>query len=304
MNLEHLRYFETIAKLEHYGKAASLLHVTQPNLSHAMAQLEIKLFEKSGRNVRLTRYGAVFLEAVSGSLGQLDRTVRNLKEIQNGSGLIILGCTRDLGSGLVPFLMRDFKRTARGKNVAFQLHTDSSFSGVLLNQALEGRYDMVFTSLPGDPLCMESFAFAQPPFIAAVSQDHPLAGRDEISLHETLAYPHIFLSKKSGLRAFTDHLFYQIGAFPSVSYETEEDFVAAGLASAGFGIAILPDHPFLHTTDLRLLTITAPDPKRTAYLSLAKEIKRSKAAEYFYEFCQERLAFPKTNRYGHSDARK
>lgn len=50
MNLEHLRYFETIAKLEHYGKAASLLHVTQPNLSHAMAQLEdeleIKLFGK------------------------------------------------------------------------------------------------------------------------------------------------------------------------------------------------------------------------------------------------------------------
>ena len=43
MNLEHLRYFETIAKLEHYGKAASLLHVTQPNLSHAMAQLEDEL---------------------------------------------------------------------------------------------------------------------------------------------------------------------------------------------------------------------------------------------------------------------
>lgn len=117
MNLEHLRYFETIAKLEHYGKAASLLHVTQPNLSHAMAQLEdelgIKLFEKSGRNVRLTRYGAVFLEVVSGSLEQLDRTVRNLKEIQSGSGLIILGCTRDLGSSLVPVLMRDFKRTGQ-----------------------------------------------------------------------------------------------------------------------------------------------------------------------------------------------
>ena len=158
MNLEHLRYFETIAKLEHYGKAASLLHVTQPNLSHAMAQLEeelgIKLFEKSGRNVRLTRSGSVFLEAVSGSLEQLDRTVCDLKEIQNGSGLIILGCTRDLGSSLVPFLMRDFKRTARGEKIAFQLHTDSSFSSVLLNQALEGRYDMVFTSLPGDPFCM------------------------------------------------------------------------------------------------------------------------------------------------------
>ena len=148
---------------------------------------------------------------------------------------------------------------------------------------------MVFTSLPGDPFCMDPF-FAQPPFIAAVSLDHPLAGKDETSLCETLSFPHIFLSRKSGLRAFTDHLFYQIGTFPSISYETEEDFVAAGLASAGFGIAILPDHPFLHTMDLKLLTLTDPDPKRTAYLSLAKEIKRSKAAEYFYEFCRERLA--------------
>lgn len=110
--------------------------------------------------------------------------------------------------------MRDFKRTARGEKIVFQLHTDSSFSRVLLNQALEGRYDMVFTSLPGDPFCMESFSFAQPPFIAAVSLDHPLAGKDEISLCETLSFPHIFLSRKSGLRAFTDHLFIRLGRFP------------------------------------------------------------------------------------------
>lgn len=110
--------------------------------------------------------------------------------------------------------MRDFKRTARGEKIVFQLHTDSSFSRVLLNQALEGRYDMVFTSLPGDPFCMESFSFAQPPFIAAVLLDHPLAGKDEISLCETLSFPHIFLSRKSGLRAFTDHLFIRLGRFP------------------------------------------------------------------------------------------
>lgn len=79
MNLDHLRYFETIARLEHYGKAARLLHITQPNLSHAISQLEtelgVPLFEKTGRNVRLTRYGKLFLESVSHSLGHLDSAV-------------------------------------------------------------------------------------------------------------------------------------------------------------------------------------------------------------------------------------
>ena len=70
--------------------------------------------------------------------------------------------------------------------------------------------------------------------------------------------------------------FYQIGTFPSISYETEEDFVAAGLASAGFGIAILPDHPFLHTMDLKLLTLTDPDPKKNR---LSLSCKRNQAIQ-------------------------
>lgn len=50
MNLYHLRYFATLAHLEHYTKAAEILSITQPSLSHAIASLEkelgVKLFEK------------------------------------------------------------------------------------------------------------------------------------------------------------------------------------------------------------------------------------------------------------------
>ena len=55
MNLYHLRYFVTLAHLEHYTKAAELLSITQPSLSHAISSLESelgeKLFEKEGRNI-------------------------------------------------------------------------------------------------------------------------------------------------------------------------------------------------------------------------------------------------------------
>ena len=52
MNLYHLRYFATLAHLEHYTKAAEILSITQPSLSHAISSLEkelgVKLFEKDG----------------------------------------------------------------------------------------------------------------------------------------------------------------------------------------------------------------------------------------------------------------
>lgn len=54
MNLSQLQYFRTLAKEEHYTRAAQILSITQPSLSHAIAQLEqelgTRLFEKKGRS--------------------------------------------------------------------------------------------------------------------------------------------------------------------------------------------------------------------------------------------------------------
>ena len=72
MNLDHLRYFEVLARLQHYGKAAEQLHVSQPSLNYAVSQMEqelgVPLFEKAGRSVRLTRYGRQFLQTVQTAL--------------------------------------------------------------------------------------------------------------------------------------------------------------------------------------------------------------------------------------------
>ena len=44
MNLQWLYYFDTIAELEHYTKAAEKLHVSQSNLSHAIKELEDEIY--------------------------------------------------------------------------------------------------------------------------------------------------------------------------------------------------------------------------------------------------------------------
>ena len=106
MNLYHLRYFSTLAHIEHYTKAADILAITQPSLSYAISTLEeelgVKLFEKNGRNVTLTKYGKVFLNDVEEVLNRLDSSVNSLKLAGKGEGCIDVAFLRTLGIDFLP----------------------------------------------------------------------------------------------------------------------------------------------------------------------------------------------------------
>lgn len=85
MNLNHLHYFRVLAKTEHYTQAANQLDITQPSLSHAIAALEkdlgCYLFEKQGRNIKLTKYGRIFYEYIDKGLQEVDLGERRLREL-------------------------------------------------------------------------------------------------------------------------------------------------------------------------------------------------------------------------------
>ena len=76
MNTDYLRYFSTLAELQHYGNAAKALNISQPGLSHAIHSLEkdygLPLFEKTGRNVRLSPYGLKLKKYIDVILNNLD----------------------------------------------------------------------------------------------------------------------------------------------------------------------------------------------------------------------------------------
>lgn len=90
MNLNQLHYFVTLAHIEHYTRAAEMLSITQPSLSHAISmleqELETNLFEKRGRNVVLTKYGKVFLEYVEEALKILDSGVKKTRALTSDTG--------------------------------------------------------------------------------------------------------------------------------------------------------------------------------------------------------------------------
>ncbi len=72
MTLQQLNYFRVLAKIQHYTKAADILLIAQPSLSYSMSQLEkelnVELFERHGRKVKLSYSGEQFLKYVEKAL--------------------------------------------------------------------------------------------------------------------------------------------------------------------------------------------------------------------------------------------
>ena len=286
MNLDHLRYFVKLSELRHYTRAAEQLCISQPSLSHAISQLEselgVPLFEKTGRNTVLTRYGEEFLECAQRSLGILDAGMESLQRSAKGEGVVRLGFLRTLGVDFIPKLTSDFMAADPNSRVEFSFHSDLS-SG-LIDGLLQHKFDLVFCSEPEKSRGLGAAPVTSQKLVLIVPNGHPLSERTGIDLAETLEYPAVWFAKGSGLRRVIDGMYEQVGGKPVSVVETEEDEVIAGLVAAGFGIAVVPDMDMLHKLDISVLEITSPPYRRDFYMVWDDNVFMSPAAQRFRSF--------------------
>lgn len=302
MNLYHLRYFVTLAHLEHYTKAADVLAITQPSLSHAISSLEeelgVKLFEKNGRNVSLTKYGKTFLADVEETLNRLDSSVNGLQLAGRGEGQIDVAFLRTLGVDFVPKIIRNFLTANEGRKINFNLYCDKVLTGDILTGLKEKKYDIGFCSRFDDEPLIEFIPVAKQDLVVIMPQDHPLTEKAQIHLEDTLPYKQIIFKKRSGLRQIIDQLFRTIGQYPDVAFEIDEDQVAAGFVANGFGISIAPDIPILHSLELEIRPLVSPSWQRNFYMAMLKDVYHPPVVEAFKKFVMEAASkemFYKTN---------
>ena len=291
MNLFHLRYFVTLAKTEHYSKAADILSITQPSLSYAISTLEselgVKLFEKHGRNIVLTKYGKRFYNDVEDVLNKLDNAVRDMKLAATGEGELNIAFLRTLGTDYIPTIVRGFKELHPEKKVLFNLSCELSLSVDILEALTQRKYDMVFCSKISNRPLIDFTPVAVQDLVVIVHKDHPLAALDSIELKDTLKYPQIIFKKKSGLRHIIDDMFQSINAYPEILCEIEEDHVGAGLVAKNFGIMVAPKFDGLGQMDVKVLPLTHPTYKRYFYMAMLKDVYHPPLVEEFKKYVIE-----------------
>src|SRR5262245_56936508 len=120
-----LRYFVALAEQLHFGRAAALLHISQPPLSRAIQGLEeqlgARLFARSRRKVELTAEGARFYDEAKRLLGQLERAAQEVGAMAAGeSGRLRLGFVSLADYGVLPELLKGFKTARPGVSLALR----------------------------------------------------------------------------------------------------------------------------------------------------------------------------------------
>ncbi|MBU5461030.1 LysR family transcriptional regulator [Anaerostipes sp. MSJ-23] len=293
MNLNHLYYFRTLAKEEHYTKTAEQLSITQPSLSHAISCLEkelgVKLFEKQGRNAKLTKYGALFLRYVEQSLEMLDEGKRILMEASGTKGgFIDIGYIYTLGSHFIPEIMNQYMKEKGKNNIHFSFGQGTTKQ--VITELKEGKYDFIFSSYIKGEEELEFYPVIEEELVLITPKNHILSNCDSIDLSKTTEYDYIAYSKNSGLRTVIDQLFVKIKNHPKIAYEGEEDSSVAGLVAAGFGIAIVPKIPLLETMDVCVIPISAPEIKRYIYLVTKKNKYLAPVVKDFIDFVKKNHA--------------
>lgn len=266
MNLKQLEYFRTTAELEHFTRAAELLGIGQSSLSHSIKELEeelgVKLFQRQGRNVKLTKYGQMFLPSVAKSLDTLSDGCQQVKDSVNPDGgtvhIALPARLEPFASYLAVYYV---SKTGRG-HVNFQF-THASSCADARHKLLESTVDLAFLPEEGDDL-FDSFCIGSHEMVVLVSQKHRLAGQKCVALAELYGERFLYYPRRHPCRRALDSAFAQVGFSPAIAAETAQDHAIYGMVAANQGIAVVPrplgDMPY----PIKILPIegTAPAPNQ------------------------------------------
>jgi DNA-binding transcriptional LysR family regulator len=298
MNWQQLEYFKTIAETENFTEAANLLSVTQPALSKAMSKLEeeldVPLFEKHGRNIRLTRYGDAFLKHTVTALGAISEGIQELKDMfQPDAGTISISSLYTLGTRLIPEAVSEFLNIYPNIKFEYCMETVDNIKKGLTN----GLFDLgLFADLDESSIRreIESIPVKQEELVIIIPKNHPLSNKTEISLLELKDENFVFFSEiiKSKISTF----FHSFGLTPkSVLNSSENSMVVIGFVSAGLGISIVPYSCFLKTESISVLRAKELQCYRTIYLGWKKSTDLSPSAKLFKDFLIEFISSSKSN---------
>jgi DNA-binding transcriptional LysR family regulator len=288
MEWTQFQYFQTVAQLQHFTKAAEVLSISQPALSRSIARLEeelgVPLFERQGRTIALNTYGKIFLNRVNRAIQEIDLGQQEIQDLLDPlKGSVSLGFINSQGSNLIPNLLGLFRQSF--PEIRFMLY--QNVTNRVLDQLEAGEIDFCFCA---KPLARENIRWIQlftEEIILIVPKGHPLAQRKAVKLKELREESFIAFKKKLSLGEIIDQIFQEAGITPKVTFEVEEAGTVAGLVAAKLGIALIPKLRTVEIEEIAQIHVAEPKCQRVIGIAWVEGRYLSPAARHFQEFVLE-----------------
>lgn len=288
VELRQLRYFVEVAEREHMTEAADHLHVAQSAVSLQISKLEdelgVMLFERVGRNLKLTEIGKTFLFHIKKALQAIDFAKEKVDEyLDPEHGTIKIGYPSSFVNNLLPTIISNFKK----KFPSVNFHLRQGSYAYLSKAVKNGDINISFLGpVPQEDQDINVHILFSEKFYAIVPHHHHLAERNQLVLSDLKDEDFVLFSDGFILRKIAIEACKMAGFMPKITSEGEDIDAIKGLVSAGIGVSILPENTLINNIPrmTKKIPITYPEVKRTVGIVFPKNRELAPSEKIFYQF--------------------
>ncbi|WP_093798444.1 LysR family transcriptional regulator [Streptomyces sp. Wb2n-11] len=284
MSLRQMEYFVTVVEEKSFTRAAELLHVTQPALSHQIKALEKSvggaLLERMARGVRLTAMGRAFLphaELAVRSAVQARRAARAAAGAEGGE--LHIATLHSVAVGILPDVFARWRRAH--PDVALVLR-EYATTEELEEQLERGVADLAVGPAPPPRWQGPVVPVGEEEIVLVVAFDDRLAGRTSVRLAELADRTWVRCAMEAVVdgQRFLDWACAEAGFVPRTAVRTEHTSTAVRMAAAGVGVATAPSHVVRGAVGEDCVVLPADPPWRRA-LTVFSRVELTGAAAAF-----------------------
>ena len=188
MDIRQLEYFQAVAEMSSFSKAAEREFVAQTTISYHISLLEkelgVRLLERSNKQVELTPAGIDFLDRTKRILQDLKRAEETARQIQSlHQDVLRIGYFGHSCYDQLPGVLERLREKHPGIRLAISQKKQSELIRMLEKDEVDGilctDYGM-FSQITW----MNKMSLYADPIRLLVRKDHWAAGRESVSIHE------------------------------------------------------------------------------------------------------------------------
>lgn len=283
LTLRQMRYFEALASVRHFGKAAELVHVSQPALSAQIMEMEnhlgVKLVERSRSGVFLTRKGEEVLARARAILAEVDRLEEGARATAGTlEGRIRIGVIPTLAPYLVPRLVPHLRHVYP----AIEIELKESVTSRLVADLGDGLLDAVVAALPIETDGLSTKPLFSDRFYMAMADDErnilmsPLT-EDQVDVDQLLLLEEGHCLRDQALAVCSTAGKRRLVSFGATSMTTLLQMVANGM-----GMTLIPEIAIATEAArnaIRIVPFAQPEPAREIGLVWRRSSARERDME-------------------------
>lgn len=289
MNVDQIKAFHKVAATGSFTKAARELFLTQSAVSQQIRALEAemggRLFDRSGRTVRLTGEGEVLL-AYSRRLFHIHEEIEALfdgfRKLERGK--IAVGATAVIGTYFMPAVISAYHRQYPGIEIDLRMGNSETIERMIL----EREADIGVAGMIRRHKALDSTFIHRERLLFVCSPQDPLAGRQTVTIADLDRIPFIWREKGTQTLAIVKRWFLENAAaeFPRQTLSLANMEAAKRIVEEGYGVTIIPTSAARREIDaglLKSLNVAGFNLNVDYGLFHLKGVPFSRAAEAFLE---------------------